>query len=103
MGTRSMTRHALRREYEQFSRYWRDQTRLSGKYGTKDARRKPTFNQWMAWKADFERQKAPPPAQYNEVRLHEPGTDPWAEEPAAEAPSENRGVVTIPIVGGDDE
>lgn len=100
---RFQRRAEARRLYDDFSKMWRRDARLAGRYG-KPGTRKPTFSQWSAWHdAAVERMRKSTPQDVREFIAD--GQDPWADM-GTEAPAEEsgeRGVVTIPMVGGSED
>jgi hypothetical protein len=102
MGNRIINRTMAHKLYEDFSKQWRRQKRLAGQYG-KPSMPRPTFNQWYAMhERDVSMMSESSP---NDVREYL-GADPWAEPvatPTVSEPKEERGVMTIPISGDDDE
>lgn len=101
--SRTIERSVARREYEKFSKRWRDEKRMAGLYG-KTGYRKPTFSEWNAiHQRDLEQLKQSTPADVVEHL----GVDPWEGQsefrPAVEQPKEERGVVTLNIAGNEDE
>ena len=105
--SRAIDRSVARKLYDGFSKKWRSELRFAGRYG-KPGTRKPTFNQWFAMhQKDLTMMSESTPADVREYL----GADPWLEgadaspslSAASEAPSEERGVMTIPMHGGEDE
>lgn len=102
--SRKQKRTEARREYERFTKLWRDELRMTGLYGKKTKFRRPTFSQWYA---QHEHEFGSPPAQQLEVPQYPNsfGEDPWAEQldqRVTEEPKEERGVATIQIVGDEE-
>ena len=104
---RKQKRTEARREYERFTKMWREDMRLAGIYGKKSSYKRPTFSQWYA-KHEHEfgnpALRAPAPVQ---EQLQQEYLDPWAEqldERAARTPEPEveRGVATIQIVGDEE-
>lgn len=104
MGNRTIERAIARRLYGEFSKAWRSEKRLAGKYGERGYR-KPTFSQWYGMHQhdqEMMRQSSP-----QDVQEYLGLQDPWAEEmPKAPQESselkEERGVMTIPIAGDEE-
>ncbi len=97
--SRQIDRATARFEYTKFSRMWRDQLRIQGKYGMKGSPKRPTFAEW------YQTEKQQKPTQSEYVPMYAPDTydqDPWAE---TQKPDEDadRGVTTINIMGDDSE
>lgn len=106
--SRKQRRTEARREYERFTKLWREEMRLVGLYGQKTKYKRPTFSEWYAEHQHELGQKPvvkyPPQEQYMDYL----GLDPWAEQidPAvkenlsSESSDEGeRGVMTIDIAG----
>lgn len=102
--SRAIERHIARGLYEEFCRKWRRDKRLAGKAG-QPGYRKPTFQQWNAIHLrDQEMMRESTPVDVQEYLGHDPWDTSVTERAAnAETDQAMRGVVTIPIVGGDDE
>jgi len=107
MGNRTIERAMARTLYSNFSRSWNREKRLMGKYG-KPGFRKPTFAQWFAMhQRDQQMMAESTPKDVQEYL----GLDPWEKPPQYQAAVDNghgdevaeRGVMTIPMIGGDDE
>lgn len=103
MGNRTIDRATARRLYDDFSRRWRSEKRAAGKYG-QPGFRKPTFSQWYAiHDRDRSMMEESTPQDVQEYL----GLDPWSEAlppaPTATESTGERGVMTIPMVGGDDD
>lgn len=107
MGNRTIERAIARKLYGDFSRSWNREKRLAGQYG-KPGYRKPTFSQWYAMhEANRELMAESTPQDVQEYL----GVDPW-EQPAPQRtlqeihdeaiPTEERGVMTIPLMGDDE-
>jgi hypothetical protein len=107
--SRTIERAVARREYEKFSKKWREEKRFAGVYG-QVGYRKPSFNEWYHMhQRNLEMMKESTPA---DVQEHL-GLDPWIEvqDPPRTAkeihdeaiPEENRGVITIDIATGEEE
>lgn len=101
--SRKQQRTRARREYERFTRIWREDRRLSGMYGKKGPAR-PSFSQWYAvYERDQRRRPEPAPVQQEYLQKEDPWVeqlDPRVTEPA---PVEHeRGVTTIQIVGDEE-
>lgn len=102
--SRTLERSIARREYEKFTRRWREEKRLAGIYG-KPGYRRPSFTEWHAiHQRDIEMMRQSTPADVVEY-LH---ADPWMEEPPKAEVTKSqdegeRGVVTIDIAGSGDE
>ena len=106
MSNRQIERAIARTLYNGFSRAWRREKRLAGKYG-EPGFKKPTFNQWNAMHERNSKMMAEStPADVQEFL----GLDPWSEPPqrtpeqvhaegTAAEPVEECGVLTIPISG----
>lgn len=100
---RKLNRTMARKLYERFSEIWRRDLRLSGLYGKKDAPKKPTFGQWYKM---HERQVEQMQESTPQDVLEYMGEDPWASQldpQVSDSVDENRGVVTIPIAGDDND
>lgn len=109
--SRTLERSIARREYAKFAKRWRDEKRLAGIYG-KAGYKRPSFGEWSAiHQRNLEMMKQSQPADVVEYL----GADPWAEpakkqddlafldSAGTDEPKEERGVMTIDIVGNGDE
>jgi hypothetical protein len=104
--SRTLERSIARREYEKFMKKWRKEKRAAGVYGQTGYRR-PSFNEWYTMhQRNLEMMRQSTPKDVVEYL----GADPWMEQeprlesgPAAEAPAEERGVMTIDIKSGEEE
>lgn len=109
-GIRSMERTIARKLYDDFSKRWRREVRLTARAGQPGSR-KPTFNQWYEiHQANIGMMKESTP---EDVREYVQANDPWAEKLVSEPTElemyertdvkpEERGVVTINIAGDDE-
>lgn len=101
MGNRTIERAVARKLYGDFTRAWRREKRLAGKYGEPGFRR-PTFAQWYAMHQRNQEMMAESTPQDVQEYL---GLDPWTDQPKELRPVESegddtdRGVMTIPISG----
>ena len=105
---RKQKRTEARREYERFTRMWREDMRLAGIYGKRSPYKRPTFSQWYAQHQHELGQPQPQVPVYDPNTMKDYlGKDPWAEnlDPMVleEDPPSERGVMTIDIVGNGDE
>lgn len=108
--SRTIARSMARKQYDRFSRDWRREKRMAGAWGRPG--RKPTFSQWYALHQGdpaMMRESSP-----SDVQEHL-GLDPWVDEARVRAENAvratqkaleevdgpERGVMTIPMVGGD--
>lgn len=100
MANRNMKRVSAKREYDLFTRLYKDQLRGSGQYG-KPGRRVPTFAQWFAWKQS---QNAVIPLQQQpELTVDDPWAEPMPVAPATPVEDSGRGVVTMDMKTGANE
>lgn len=107
MGNRTIERSVARALYGDFSKKWRRDKRNAGMHG-KPGFKKPSFGQWYAIHQKNEQMMRESTPQDVQEYL---GLDPWVEQIPRSlqeihdeaVPIEERGVVTIPITGGDDE
>jgi hypothetical protein len=101
--SRTINRSVARKHYTKFSKLWRDDLRSAGLYGKAGAPKRPTFNQWLSMHMnDTSLTKQSTPADV--AQYLQPDVDPWMEVSAPkEEPKEERGVVTMDIVGGGDD
>jgi hypothetical protein len=104
--SRTLDRSIARKHYAKFARMWREDLRRAGLYGKPNSPKRPRFNQWYAMHAHDTKMAAQPTPQ--DVAQHlAPDHDPWTEvdarEPSNKEPKPERGVVTIDMVGRDDD
>lgn len=99
MGNRVIERRIARGLYDEFSRKWRAERRLTPTSSeAKKLGRKPTFGQWNRMHLrDLEMMRESTPADVQEYL----GVDPWADGPTPQEQDDpvDRGVATVPIKG----
>lgn len=105
--SRKQKRTEARREYDRFTKQWREEMRLVGLYGKQTRYKRPTFNQWYAeHQHEFGVQKPAVKYPSQESYYDYLGSDPWAEQIDPQVKEElssegdgERGVMTIDIAG----
>jgi hypothetical protein len=104
---RKLKRTEARREYDRFTKMWREDMRLAGIYGKKSKYRRPSFSQWYAQHEHELGGRPSVQAPSNQEYLEQLGVDPWAEQlderiTREVEPEVQRGVTTIQIVGDEE-